>query len=133
MPLRIREAHASDGRLLNEEWMVVENTGPGSFHTGGCQVVVSPPGGRTARGRVVATLDPGFALGPGERRRLVSGTPNKKAHGSPPADAVPNYHLFVRESYLEQAGVIVRLLRHQVELCRAVFVPGKIGGVEALP
>lgn len=131
MPLHIREAHASDGRLLNEEWLVVENSGPGTFHTGGCQVVVAPPGGRTARGRLVATLDPGFALGPGERRRLVSGTPGKKAHGAPPADAVPNYHLFVREAYLDRQGVIVRLLRNQVELCRAAYAPAKQGGVES--
>jgi hypothetical protein len=131
MPLRIQRAHASDGQALNQEWIVLENTGPGSFHTGGCQLVVAPPGGVKAKGRIVATIDPGFALGPGERRRLVSGTPNKKAHGEAPSDDVPNYHLFVRESYLGHAGAIVRLARNQVELCRAVFAPAKDGGVEA--
>jgi len=131
MPLRIHGAHASDGQALNQEWIVLENTGPGSFHTGGCQIVIAPPGGVKAKGRIVATLDPGFPLGPGERRRLVSGMPSKKAHGEPPADDVTNYHLFVRESYLGRPGVIVRLARNQVELCRAVFSPGNDGGVEA--
>ena len=130
MPLRIRNAHASDGQTLNQEWIVLENTGPGSFHTGGCQLVVAPPGGVNAKGRVVATLDPGFALGPGERRRLVSGMPSKKEHGEPPTDDVVNYHLFVRESYLGQPGAIVRLARNQVEICRAVFAPSKDDGVD---
>jgi len=130
MPLQICGAHASDGKALNDEWIVIENTGPGNFHTGGCQLLVAPPGGVTARGRVVATIDPGFALGPGDRRRLVSGTPSKKAHGEPPADDVPNYHLFVRESYLANPGVILRLARNQVELCRAIYDPKAGGGVK---
>ena len=131
MPLLIRGAHSSDGQTLNQEWIVLENTGPGTFHTGGCQIYVAPPGGLTARGRVVTTIDPGFAMGPGDRRRLVSGTPNKKTHGAPPEDDVPNYHLFVRESYLGSPGVIVRLTRNQVEVCRAVFEPETDRGVQS--
>jgi len=131
MPLLIGGAHSSDGQTLNEEWIVLLNTGPGTFHTGGCQIHAAPPGGVKARGRMVATIDPGFAIGPGERRRLVSGTPNKKTHGAPPEDGVPNYHLFVREAYLDRPGVIVRLTRNQVEVCRAVFDPKAASGVAA--
>ena len=42
MPLIIRELHrASKPDLLNEEWLLVENTGPNPWSAGGCALTVS--------------------------------------------------------------------------------------------
>ena len=117
MSIVIKEAHpAPRSEALNEEWMILENAGPAPLHLGGVMVTRSPK--RTERGRVVATISPGFLLKVGERVRLVTGSAGKKAHGSPPPEeeGVRNCHLLLNESLLGKAGV-VRLLLRQLELC----------------
>src|SRR3954465_11484860 len=131
MPLIFRELHrAKSAEALNEEWFVVENTGP---------TVVNAPGwtrpvakGAKDRARPLGTLDPGFILQPNEKIRLVTGTPSKKAQGEPPDEkAMKNYHLFRGDTVLKSAGMVVRVAIKQQELARAVFAPEKKGGIEA--
>ena len=49
---------------------------------------------------------PASSCTPNEKIRLVTGTPSKKAQGTPPdeKDDVKNYHLFLREPVLVNAG-----------------------------
>src|SRR5262245_49114620 len=84
---------------LNEEWMVLENTGPNPITAQKCELTVA----RNANDRPhpIGTLDPGFVLHPQEKIRLVTGSPAKKAQGEPPAEKeMKNYHLFLREPVL---------------------------------
>lgn len=119
MPLVIRELHpASSATALNEEWIVIENTGGGQISTAGCTVSVK--GKKTGRTRSLGTLDPGFFIKPGEKVRLITGSPAKKNQGTPPAegDGVRNYHLFLREPVLQGPGVVGLYLK-QHEMCSA--------------
>lgn len=130
MPIVFREIHApSTEGALNEEWFVLENTGEKPFSTAGCAVAVGK--GKAARLRIVGTLDPGFTLGPGERIRVVSGNPGKKAHGKPPEETaeLKNYHLFLGLPLLGGAGTIVAMSLKQHELARATYDPKAEGGV----
>ena len=80
----------------------------------------------------VGTLDPGFILHPNEKIRLVTGTPSKKAHGTPPEEKgdVKNYHLFLREPVLTTPGMVVRVSLKQQELAKAVYAPKSKTGIE---
>ena len=80
----------------------------------------------------LGTLDPGFILQPNQKIRLVTGTPSKKAHGTPPdeKDDIKNYHLFLREPVLKSAGMIVRVSQKQQELAKAVFAPAQKTGID---
>jgi hypothetical protein len=131
MPLEIREIHAPpEAPQLNQEWFVLENTGEKSFSTAGCSVSVGKGKGKAARLKSMGTLDPGFQIGPGEKVRVVTGNPAKKAHGKPPEeDAVRNYHLFLGVPLLQGTGTIVALSLKQHELARATFDPKSPGGV----
>src|SRR5437870_3411174 len=126
MALVFRELHkAKSPDALNEEWLLLENTGPNVVNAHGSTVTVAR---RAAdRPHPLGTLDPGFILQPNEKIRLVTGTPSKKSQGTPPEDkdGVRNYHLFLREPVLTAAGVVVRLSIKQQELARAVYAPTK--------
>jgi hypothetical protein len=120
MPLVIREFHpAPSSTALNEEWLVIENTGSTQIGTAGCTLSVSRGKGRM---RALGTLDPGFFIKPGEKVRLVTGSPGKKAQGTPPpeAEGVRNYHLFLKEAVLHE-GLTVHLLLKQHPLCSAEY------------
>jgi hypothetical protein len=129
MPLLFRELHkAASPEALNEEWLVLENTGPNPVNAAGCTLTVA----RNANGRPrpLGTLDPGFILHPNEKIRLVTGTPSKKAQGTPPEDTLKNYHLFLREPVLAGPGLVVRVALKQMELAKAVFSPKAKDGIE---
>ncbi|MEK6606993.1 MAG: lamin tail domain-containing protein [Myxococcota bacterium] len=120
MALVIREMHApTDGALLNEEWLVVENAGDAPVSVAGLRLTAQPPRGRP---RDVATIDPGFTIKPGEKHRIVTGSASRPAHGRAPDGPVPNYHLLLKTGYL-QPDVVVRLLRNQIALVTAVYDP----------
>ena len=126
MPLVIRELHAAPTTgALNEEWFVIENTGTGELHTAGVTIAVSQRGKRP---RNLGTLSPGFALRPGERVRLITGSAAKKSQGAPPAeeDGMRNYHLFLQEPVLARSGELMLLLK-QFELCRTTIAAGGAG------
>ena len=130
MPLVIRELHrASKKDLLNEEWMVVENTGTQPVSAHGCSVSVARS--TKDRPRILGTLDPGFILKPGEKMRLVTGTASRKAEGPAPAesDGLKNYHLFLKEPVLVAPGAVVRLMLKQLELTKGTFKPDAPSGV----
>lgn len=123
MALVFRALHRpKEAGALNEEWLLLENTGPNAFNAQGCALTVA----RNAndRPRPLGTLDPGFVLHPNEQIRLVTGSPAKKSQGTPPEEkGVKNYHLFLKEPVLERPGLVVRVALKQLELARAVFQP----------
>jgi hypothetical protein len=131
MALVFRELHpAKSADLLNEEWLLLENTGPNVVNAQGCAVTVARRA--SERPHPLGTLDPGFILQPNEKIRLVTGTPSKKAQGAPPDDeGVKNYHLFLRERMLTTPGMVVRVAIKQQELARAVYAPAQKGGLAA--
>jgi hypothetical protein len=125
MPLVFRQLHpASTPDALNEEWMLLENTGPTAVSVAGCTLMVSKNAAQ--RPRSLGALEPGFILQPNEQIRIVTGSPSKKAQGVPPEESgVKNYYLFLRERVLAQPGLIVRLSLKQHDLVKAVFTPGE--------
>jgi hypothetical protein len=127
MRLSIREIHApASATSLNDEWFVLENTADKSFSTSGCTVLVGRGKGRL---RSIGALDPGFTLAPGDRVRVVTGNPGKKAHGTPPEGDPQSYHLFLAEPILAGAGTVVALAMKQHEVARATFDPETKDGV----
>jgi hypothetical protein len=131
MPLVFRTLHrAGKPELLNEEWLIVENTGPGPLSSAGWTLAVAA--GRGQRPRPLGTMQPGFMIKPGEKVRLVTGTPSKKAQGAPPPEeGVKNYHLFLREAVLARPGQVLSLLLKQAELARATFDPEAPDGIRS--
>jgi len=130
MALKIMELHAArTPDALNDEWMVLENGGQNDFVAQGCRVTVAR--NPQARGGLVGTIDPGFALHPGEQIRLVTGSPGRKAHGSPPDETstLKNYHLFLGGPVLLGAGTTVRLVLNQIEMAKATFDPAAKDGL----
>jgi hypothetical protein len=129
MRLTIREIHpTAKADTLNDEWFVVENPGDKAFSTAGCAVAVGR--GNAARLRVIGTLDPGFTIQPGEKVRIITGNPGKKAHGAVVAlDGVRDYHLFLGAPLLAGPGAVVGLSLKQHEIARATFDPKAPGGV----
>jgi hypothetical protein len=129
MALIIRELHASKSpETLNEEWLLLENTGPNVVNAQGCALTVARRS--SDRPRPLGTLDPGFILKPNEKIRLVTGTPSKKTQGTPPEDKeVRNYHLFLKERVLSQPGIVVRVAMKQLELAKAVYAPTSANGI----
>ena len=76
MPLVFRELHkAKSPDLLNEEWLLLENTGPTVVTAQKVDLTVARR--PTDRPHPLGTLDPGFILHPSEKIRLVTGTPSK--------------------------------------------------------
>ena len=131
MPLLFRELHkAKSPDLLNEEWLLLENTGPNVVTAQKVELTVARRA--SERPHPLGTLDPGFILQPNQKIRLVTGTPSKKAQGTPPEeqDEIKNYHLFLREPVLTTPGQVVRVSQKQQELARAVFAPKSKDGIE---
>jgi len=131
MALVFRELHkAKSPELLNEEWLLLENTGPNVVTAHKVDVTVARRA--TERPHTLGTLDPGFILQPNQKIRLVTGTPSKKAQGVPPdeKDEVKNYHLFLREPVLTTPGMVVRVSLKQQELDKATFAPKSKDGIE---
>lgn len=129
MALVFRELHASSNpEALNEEYFLLENTGSNVVNAHGCVFTVAKR--PSERPHPVGTLEPGFILKPGEKIRLVTGTPSKKAQGTPPAEKeVRNYHLFLKERVLRGVGTTVRLSIKQQELAKATFAPASKDGL----
>ena len=130
MALVITELHkAKEPDALNEEWLLLENTGPNPINAAGCAVTIA----RSAqdRPRPLGTLDPGFVLHPKEKIRLVTGSPSKKSQGTPPAEKgdLKNYHLFLKEPMLSKPGSVIAVALKQLELARAVFKPDAKNGI----
>jgi hypothetical protein len=135
MRIVIREIHAARAPgELNDEWFVIENAGDRAFSTAGCTVAVARgtgPGKGGGKLRALGTLDPGFLIQPGERVRLITGNPAKKAHGkaAPRENGERDYHLFLGGPILQGAGTVVAMALHQHEVARAVFDPASEAGV----
>jgi len=130
MALVFRSLHAAaKPELLNEEWLVLENTGPGMLNAAGWTLAVAAARGQ--RPRSLGTLSPGFVVKAGEKVRLVTGSPSKKAQGTPPADeeGLRSYHLFLREPVLRKAGQVVYVQLKQLELARSTFDPAAPDGI----
>lgn len=130
MALVFRTLHpASKPELLNEEWIVLENTGPGVLTAAGWTLAVAGPGKRP---RALGTLQPGFTMQPGDKVRLVTGTASKKSQGTPPADdGIKSYHLFLKEQVLPRGGLTVTISLKQLEVARAVYDPQAAEGIRA--
>ena len=129
MALKIVEIHpAVEDDALNTEWFVLENTGEKPFQTKNCTLSVSrKKGGKRME---LGTMDPGFTIAPGERFRIVTGNPGKKAHGAMPEEkGIKNYSLFLGAPVVRGAGtVLVFGLRSHV-LATAEYDPDAKGGV----
>ena len=128
MELRIVEIHpASEKNALNTEWFVIENAGDTVFNTKNCTLSVSR--GNSKKRRDLGTMDPGFTIGPGERVRVITGNPGRKAHGKAPEDQVKNYNLFLAASVLQGEGTVLHLALRAHHLASAVFDPEAKNGV----
>lgn len=138
MAIRFVEIHAaSEPALLNTEWVVLANDGKLPFNTRGCGMSVARRGQKR---RELGIIDPGFLLGPGERVRMLTGSPGAKAQGTPPedgADGIKNYYLLLPKPYLQGAGTILTLTLRGLQVSKAEFDPeqpgGVVGGVPAIP
>jgi hypothetical protein len=128
MAIRIVQIHAADDAAkLNTEWFVVENTGDKPFSTKNCALGVAKGG---ARAKALGTIAPGFVVNPGDKMRVITGNPGRKAHGEPPVDEVPNYHLFLADQVLRGPGTVLTLSLRTLEVARASFDPETASGVK---
>lgn len=130
MLLKIVEIHpAASAKELNTEWFVIENGSESSFSTKNCTLAVTRKNSK--KKTELGTLDPGFPLAPGERVRVITGNPGRKAHGKAPDDDLRNYHLFLGGPVVRGSGtVLVFSLRSHV-LATAEFDPAADQGVAA--
>lgn len=130
MELKIVEIHPGENKkALNTEWFVLENTGDTSFSTKNCTLSVTR-GSAKARGSL-GTLDPGFTMNPGDRFRVVTGNPGKKAHGKAPEDDIENYYLFLAAPVLRGKGTVLVFSLRSHPICRAEFDPEGEAGIAA--
>jgi hypothetical protein len=131
MALAIRALHgAPQAELLLEEWILVENTGTGPLSSNGWTLATSRARGQ--RPSALGTIAPGFVLQAGEKVRMITGSPGKKAQGSALVeDGVKNYFLMLRESVLKKGGTSVHFSLKQLELARATFDPAAPNGLRA--
>jgi len=116
---------APNRKHLNGEWFELVNAGDAPFNAEGCSITVGRASGK-ARPRTVTTLKAGLIVKAGERVRVITGSAGKVSQGEPPAEdeGIRNFHLFLKMSYLDRPGSVVRLVnRQQVELGRAVLDP----------
>jgi hypothetical protein len=128
MDLKIVEIHpAESSKALNTEWFVVENVGDSVFNTKNCTLGATRGAGKP-RGSI-GTLDPGFTVAPGEKVRVVTGNPGKKAHGKAPEDELQNYFLFLAGTVVRGPGTVLVFSLRSHELCRATFDPESPNGV----
>ena len=126
--LKIVEIHpGTSASELNTEWFVLENASEKPFTTRSCTLAVSRKGAKKKKD--LGTLDPGFILAPGQRARVITGNPGRKAHGAPPADELPNYHLFLGEPVLRGPGTQLHFSLRSLVLASAAFDPDARSGV----
>ena len=130
MSIRIVEIHPADNpKALNTEWFVVENDGDVTFSTRNCTLSVSRKGSK--KKTELGTIDPGFAMAPGSRARVITGNPGRKAHGKPPTDDLPNYNLFLNGSVLRGPGSVLTFSLRSHTLAFASFDPTSKTGIAA--
>jgi hypothetical protein len=128
MAIRFVEIKASDNpEALNSEWVILENDGKTPFNTRGCGMTVGRRG--SAKKSLLGIIDPGFVLAPGERMRMLTGNPGTQAHGAPPEDGVPNYHLFLPRLYLKGAGTVLTLVLRGLPVSKVEFDPAQPNGI----
>jgi hypothetical protein len=136
MALEIIEIHpTADPKLLNNEWITVENTGEVLVNLRGCEIAKGNP--RSRKNQKVTKLDPGFALNPKEKRRIVSGNPRSTVQGAITEEKdMENYFLFLKVPYITKPKMLVRVLSGQGVLSQAVWDPNEptgVGQVEKKP
>ena len=128
MAIRIVEIHAADqSEALNTEWFILENNGDKSFSTRNCALMVSMKGKK--KRTQLGTMDPGFTLTPGQRVRVITGHPGRKAHGQPPEDGVDNYALFLNEPVLRGKGTVLTVTLRSLSITKATYDPDAAAGV----
>jgi hypothetical protein len=131
MAIRFVEIKATDDpEALNSEWVILENDGKQPFNTRGCGMTVGRRG--SAKKSLLGIIDPGFVLLPGQRMRMLTGSPGTQAHGPVPEDATPNYHLFLPRAYLlGGAGTVLTLVLRGLPVSKAEYDPAQPGGLAA--
>lgn len=130
MAIRIVEIHpAEEPEALNTEWLIFENQGQRPFSTRTCTLSVRKKG--HAKKVLLGTIDPGFTLQPGEKIRVTTGTPGRKAHGKTPEDGITVYSLFLNESVLRGPGCVLTLALRGLPVTSATYDPDAPGGVAA--
>lgn len=131
MAIRFVEIHAAENPTeLNTEWVILENDGTLPFVTRGCGMSVGRRG--QSKRKELGIIDPGFVLKPGDKVRMLTGSPGAKDEGTPPEDGVDgitNYYLLLPKVYLQGDGTVLTLtLRGQV-VAKATFAPASERGV----
>lgn len=132
MAIRFVEIHpATEPALLNTEWVVLENDGKQPFQTRGCGMTVSMRG-QTKR-TMLGVIDPGFMLAPGQKVRMLTGSPGKEGQGEPPSedDGIKNYYLLLPKAYLRGAGTTLTLTLRGMPVCKAEHDPAAPAGLSA--
>jgi hypothetical protein len=129
MAIRFVEIKASeDPETLNAEWVILENDGKAPFNTRGCGMTVGRRG--SAKKSLLGIIDPGFVLAPGQRMRMLTGSPGTQAHGPVPEDGTSNYHLFLPKLYLAGgAGTVLTLVLRGLPVAKAEYDPAAPGGI----
>ncbi len=130
MAIRIVEIHPPETpETLNTEWFILENQGNRPFITRNCNLIVRKRGSK--KKTQLGTIDPGFTIGPGEKVRVITGNPGRKAHGKAPEDDIRIYNLFLNESILRGPGSILTLSLRSLPVAKATFDPDAASGVGA--
>jgi hypothetical protein len=129
MAIRFVEIKATDDpEALNAEWVILENDGKAPFNTRGCGMTVGRRG--SAKKSLLGIIDPGFVLAPGQRMRMLTGSPGTQVHGAVPEDDTPNYHLFLPRAYLAAGpGTVLTLVLRGLPVCKAEFDPTQPDGI----
>jgi hypothetical protein len=131
MAIRIVEIHpAGDPQHLNTEWVVLENDGKNPFQTRGCGMTVSKRGEK--RRSQLGIIDPGFLLAPGEKVRMLTGSPGREAEGPVIQDGIVNYFLLLPRTILQGPGTELTLTQRGLAVCKAEFDPNAASGVAGL-
>lgn len=132
MSIRFVEIHpAEDKTLLNTEWVVLANDGTLPFATRGCGMSVGRRGQK--KRSELGIIDPGFVLKPGERVRMLTGSPGRKDEGDPPDDGIYNYYLLLPKTYLQGAGTVLTVTLRGLAVCKAEHDPAGEHGLAAAP
>jgi len=131
MAIRFVEIHAAtDADALNTEWVVLENDGNNPFQTRGCGMTVSKRGEK--RRSQLGIIDPGFLLAPGERVRMLTGSPGKEADPPPPEDGTKNYFLLLPKHIVKGPGTVLTLTLRGLTVCKAEFDPASSSGIRGV-
>ncbi|MEJ7603052.1 MAG: hypothetical protein WKG01_34515 [Kofleriaceae bacterium] len=120
---------AENTEALNTEWVILENVGKMPFSTRGCGMTVGKRG--SAKKSLLGIIDPGFVLQPGDRMRMLTGSPGTEKHGTAPEDAVKNYFLFLPRAYVGEPGTVLTLTLRGLPVSKAEFDPAQPGGIKS--